>query len=153
MTFHTLHCGACKSPGVVLTALIMTGCHSGGGSSPVVVGLTDSLGGTLTGLVGSGLVLQDPVQLNGPGANGSNVLFGSATINTSYDLSVETQPTNPSQTCVVANGTGTASGTIFAPAGKKGVPRRMAVLPRKRSLNLSSNALIESGVMPSGISP
>jgi len=145
MTFHTLHCGACKSPGVVLTALIMTGCHSGGGSSPVVVGLTDSLGGTLTGLVGSGLVLQDPVQLNGPGANGSNVLFGSATINTSYDLSVETQPTNPSQTCVVANGTGTASGTIFAPANVTNIvvtcttnPPRFVFVANRGSNNVSA---------------
>jgi hypothetical protein len=30
--------------------------------------------------------------------------------NTSYNVTVATQPTNPSQTCVAANGTGTTSG-------------------------------------------
>jgi 6-phosphogluconolactonase len=120
MTFHTLCPGARKSPGVVMSVLItvstLTGCHGGGGSSPVMVAFDDKLGGTLRGLVGSGLVLQDPIQLNGPGANGTNVLFGSASLNTNYDLAIETQPTNPSQTCVVANGTGMASGTIYIPA-------------------------------------
>ena len=50
-------------------------------------------------------------QLNGPEANGANVVFGAANFSSSYSLAIATQPTNPSQTCVVTNGTGTTSGT------------------------------------------
>ena len=70
-----------------------------------------SLEGMLTGLVGSGLQLQNNgaggVQLNGAASNGTAVVFISAPFNAAYNLTVQTQPTNPSQTCVVANGTGT----------------------------------------------
>src|SRR5271168_420965 len=70
-----------------------------------------SLEGTLNGLVGSRLQLQNNgaggVQLNGAASNGTAVVFISAPFNAAYNLTVQTQPTNPSQTCVVANGTGT----------------------------------------------
>jgi 6-phosphogluconolactonase len=123
-----------SSPGRRLTALIsaltLTACHAsgggGGGGGGYSDTLADSLGGTLSGLVGSRLALQNkndisaPMVFNGPGANGTYLAFpnqfGAASFNTSYDLTVVTQPTNPSQTCVVANGTGTAAGSISAPS-------------------------------------
>jgi 6-phosphogluconolactonase len=71
-----------------------------------------SLEGTLSGLVGSGLQLQNNAaegpQFNGAASNGTAVVFISAPFNAAYNLTVQTQPTNPSQTCVVTNGTGTA---------------------------------------------
>src|SRR5271167_156542 len=76
-----------------------------------------SLEGTLSGLVGSRLMLQNNgapgFQINGATtdgstANGSSVIFTSVPFNTAYNLTVQIQPTNPSQTCVVANGTGMA---------------------------------------------
>src|SRR5450755_1073552 len=74
----------------------------------------DTLGGTLSGLVGSGLVLQNNSAVgntfSGTTANGSNVVFALANVSASYDLTVATQPTAPSQTCTVANGTGTTNG-------------------------------------------
>jgi 6-phosphogluconolactonase len=99
--------------------LALAGCGGGGSRgyicvmcAPPVVGLV----GTLSGLVGSRLELQDnyagvsvPVgPFNGPAANGTNVSFDFGIFfNTAYDLTVKTQPTNPSQTCVVKNGMGT----------------------------------------------
>jgi 6-phosphogluconolactonase len=158
MTLHTLCRGAWNSPGVVLSVLItvstLTGCHGGGGSSPVVVAFGDNLGGTLKGLVGSGLVLQNPIQLNGPGANGTDVLFGSARLNTSYDLTVATQPTNPSQTCVVANGTGIASGTIYAPSNVTNItvacttnPPRFLYVANRGSNNVSAYTIGAGGAL------
>jgi hypothetical protein len=76
-------------------------------------GLT--LGGSVSGLIGSGLVLQnnasDSFQVTGTG----NVLFTFAspiTAGATYAVTVLTQPSNPAQTCTVVNGTGTASGNV-----------------------------------------
>ncbi|MEO7207813.1 MAG: beta-propeller fold lactonase family protein [Steroidobacteraceae bacterium] len=41
-------------------------------------------------------------------ANGNQITFGQATSNTAYSLTIQNQPINPSQTCVVSNGSGTA---------------------------------------------
>jgi hypothetical protein len=120
MTLHTSWRGALKPPRVLLSALItlvtLIGCGGGGGRIDLEGPFADDLGGTLSGLVGSRLTLQDNSmalsQLNGPAANGTNLVFGLADFNTSYDVTVATQPTNPSQSCVVANGTGTATGSI-----------------------------------------
>jgi 6-phosphogluconolactonase len=94
----------------------LTGCHPGAGSLggcltcslPTQVNIE----GTLSGLVGSGLALQNNSApgfeiVGGAESNGTDVLFADAPVNTAYNLTVLTQPTNPSQTCAVANGTGT----------------------------------------------
>lgn len=68
-----------------------------------------TIGGTVTGLSGSGLVLQ-----NNGGDNLAIVGAGPFTFATSvtqgnaYTVTVLTQPSNPQQTCVVSNGGGTA---------------------------------------------
>ena len=66
-----------------------------------------TIGGTVTGLRGSGLVLE-----NNSGndlsvtANGS-FTFGSGVVNDdAYAVTVKTQPSNPAQTCSVSNGAG-----------------------------------------------
>ena len=93
---------------------VMTGCHPGGGCFlcgpfPAVQA---NLEGSLSGLVGSRLTVQNNgaagFQLNGSMANGTSVIFDVVLFNTAYNLTVQTQPTNPSQTCVIANGTGMA---------------------------------------------
>ncbi len=71
---------------------------------------SNTVGGTITGLLGTGLVLQDN--------NGNNLtITGSGTVQftfanslangDAYSVTVATQPVNPNQTCVVSNGTGT----------------------------------------------
>ncbi|MBS2025907.1 MAG: hypothetical protein JST92_26210, partial [Deltaproteobacteria bacterium] len=73
---------------------------------------TSVIGGTVSGLTGSGLVLQDnvvdPLTITGNGG------FGFATalnLGATYSVTVRTQPTNPSQTCRVVNGAGRTAGT------------------------------------------
>lgn len=67
-----------------------------------------AIGGTVTGLAGSGLVLSLngeeslPVASDGAFAFGMSLVGGEA-----YAVSVATQPSAPSQTCRVVNGTGT----------------------------------------------
>jgi 6-phosphogluconolactonase len=97
----------------VLATLLITGCDNGVNYCPTCGGSmgTKNLEGSISGLVGSRLVLQNNTtrlsQFNGPGANGSGVVFGTASVNSSYAVTVLTQPTGPSQTCTVTNGTGT----------------------------------------------
>jgi len=72
---------------------------------------TVTVGGTVSGLTGGGLVLQNN---NGDDltvvSNGSFV-FGTALGSTAtYSVTVKTQPTSPAQGCTVTNGSGTAAG-------------------------------------------
>ncbi|HEY6925014.1 MAG TPA: hypothetical protein VI653_16180, partial [Steroidobacteraceae bacterium] len=73
---------------------------------------TDSLGGVVTGLQGSGLVLQDgrgdtlPISANGPFVFPASLLAG-----TTYTVSVRTPPISPYQDCSVTNSNGTAGAT------------------------------------------
>lgn len=88
-----------KIVGVIGMALLASSCLFGG---PYTVG------GTVTGLEGSGLVLQ-----NSSGKYLSVTASGSFTFpsgldnGASYSVTVRTQPSNPSQTCTVTNATGT----------------------------------------------
>jgi 6-phosphogluconolactonase len=82
-------------------ALALSGCPIGGGVKYTV-------GGTLTGMIGSGLVLQDDAGNDfSPSANGGFVFGGGLENGNAYSVTVKTQPTNPSQTCTVRNGSGT----------------------------------------------
>jgi hypothetical protein len=67
------------------------------------------IGGTVVGLVGKGLVLEnnggDDIAVD---ANGVFVFPTRLGSETTYSVTVKTQPTAPSQTCLVSAGTGTA---------------------------------------------
>ena len=73
----------------------------------------NTIGGTVTGLSGAGLVLQD----NG-GNNLTVTADGTFTFSTAidsgdaYDVTVLTQPSKPAQTCTVTDGSGTASADV-----------------------------------------
>ena len=96
-------------------------CVFGRSSGTVTANVTDvgifcitneySIGGTISGLVGRGLVLQ----LNGAndfalGGYAMSFYFPRTLVNgDAYAITVLTQPVNPSQTCTVANGSGTVA--------------------------------------------
>src|SRR5882672_3610651 len=98
---------------LLVVALLVAGCPGGGGgggSSPSSV-LLYTVGGTVTGLAGTGLVLQDnsgdnlAIQANGA--------FTFATVVAgAYSITVLTQPATPTQTCTVTNGVGTAGANV-----------------------------------------
>ena len=72
-----------------------------------------TVGGTVSGLAGSGLVLQNNLGDDLPiTANGAFVFATSVPSGVTYAVSVLSQPTSPSQTCTVSS----ASGTIGAAA-------------------------------------
>lgn len=77
----------------------VTACHTGGGYT---------LGGTVTGLKGSGLVLQNNSGNNvNPKTNGAFVFSSAIDQGGPYSVTIRSQPTNPAQTCAVYNGSGT----------------------------------------------
>jgi 6-phosphogluconolactonase len=103
-----------KSSGIRVLGLvlILAGCGGGGGGG---VGApppqaTYTVGGTVTGLAGSGLVLRDnggddlPVAASGAFTFATSLANGAA-----YAVTASAPPTNPSQTCVIANGSGSVA--------------------------------------------
>jgi 6-phosphogluconolactonase len=76
---------------------------------------TFTIGGTVSGLVGSGLVLQDnggdslPVSANGSFTFATALLTGAA-----YNVTVSTQPGTPAQSCRVTLGSGIVATTNIA---------------------------------------
>jgi hypothetical protein len=96
-----------KSPAIVGISVVMLASCGGGDST----GPTYRVGGIVNGLAGSGLVLQ---------ATGSNSVTVSAagrfqfptglSNGSAYAITVQTQPTSPSQSCSVSPATGTIAG-------------------------------------------
>jgi 6-phosphogluconolactonase (cycloisomerase 2 family) len=96
-----------------VTLLMLQACGGNGDLfGDLVSQLHYSVGGTVTGLAGSGLVLRNNGGDDlGVAANGSFTFATRLPTGTSYDVTVFAQPSNPSQTCVVAAGTGNWSGS------------------------------------------
>ncbi len=102
-----------------LTALTLTACGGGGGGDGGSGGgggggggggtpppTTYSIGGNVTGLSGTGLVLQNNGGNNlAVNANGAFIFSTPLAAATAYNVTVQSQPTN--QTCTVSSGTGT----------------------------------------------
>ena len=85
--------------------------------------LSYSIGGTVTGLVGTGLILQnssDSEQLPISAASGNQAFTFKNLVptGTAYTVSIFAEPTGPTQTCVVSGGTGsgTATGNVTSVA-------------------------------------
>jgi len=72
---------------------------------------TVTVGGTVSGLAGTGLVLQDNNGDDLPVASNGSFVFATAIGSTAtYSITVKAQPTAPVQGCTVSNGSGTAAG-------------------------------------------
>ncbi|MFO0675887.1 MAG: hypothetical protein U0169_05095 [Polyangiaceae bacterium] len=67
---------------------------------------TYTLSGTVKGLEGSNLVLRVNTETFPVTTNGNFTASAELTAGTAYTITVETQPTSPSQTCTVTGGTG-----------------------------------------------
>lgn len=106
---------------VALSVVLLSvqGCGGGGGGAPPPPSSqspppqvpTYTVGGVVSGLLGTGLVLQNnggddlSIVADGPFTFGAGVPNG-----TEYDVTVVVSPIDPAQTCAVTNGTGTIAG-------------------------------------------
>jgi hypothetical protein len=67
-----------------------------------------TVGGTITGLAGTGLVLQNGGDSLAVPAGATSFVFPTPVVSGgTFAVTVTAQPTGPSRTCTVANGTGT----------------------------------------------
>ena len=102
-------CGGSLAGNIYTTAPVTADCTVN--ASFAVVPPTYTVGGNVSGLAGSGLVLQlngiDSLPVN---ANGTFTFPTALANGAAYAVTVATQPANPAQTCTVANGSGTIAG-------------------------------------------
>ena len=97
---------------VILAAFSLALAACGGNSTPPS---TFTISGTVVNLAGTGggLVLQD--NLNDPlpvNANGSFTFAKTVASGSLYSVTISAQPSNPTQTCGVTNGSGTATANV-----------------------------------------
>jgi 6-phosphogluconolactonase (cycloisomerase 2 family) len=135
---------------------------AGGGTSPT----SYHVGGTVTGLSGSGLAVTD----NGGdkltiSANGTFVFATALSATAPYGVAVASQPTNPAQTCTVTNGTGTVGAsditnvTIACTTDPANIPRFVYVpSPADNTVSIyavdqTTSALRARGYVLAGNSP
>ncbi len=139
---------------MALTACGGGGGGGGGGTPPA----TYTVGGTVTGLSGSGLVL-----LNDGGSSLTQSLPGAFTFpagltsSTAYSVTVATQPSSPTQTCVVTNGSGTVGAANVTNVAVDCTPTPFTVLtnqpptPGELSLLLTDGSVMMQSVDDAGV--
>jgi len=104
--------GTAQRTCLVLSILFVARALSGCSPSVGPISLAPpayTVGGTISGLAGSGLTFFRNGSSIGRGANGTypDLGMGPLLAGQAYDITVIVQPTSPSQTCTVSNGTGT----------------------------------------------
>jgi 6-phosphogluconolactonase len=123
----------------VTASCLITACDSDLG----LAGSAYTVGGTVSGLSGSGLVLNYATGTESSSAtissNGSFAFSRRVANGTVYSVSVETQPVNPAQICTVNNGSGTVGGAdvtnVIVNCGQTG---RFAYVANKLSNSISA---------------
>ena len=95
---------------ILVTGTLLIGACSGGTSNGGGGPETHLVGGSVSGLAGTGLVLQDNLGNDLPIASSGNFVFTTPiSAGGAYSVTVKTQPTNAWQTCSVSNGSGTVA--------------------------------------------
>ena len=96
-----------RASAMLWLSIILTACGGGSSNPPPV---TYTVSATVSGLSGSGLALTNNGGSNiSVSGNGVVTIANGVSASTAYQVAVATQPTNPSQTCSVANGSGSVS--------------------------------------------
>src|SRR3984957_12707996 len=98
------------SPSQTCTLANDAGMVTGANVTNVAISCTTNnytVGGSVTGLTGSGLVIQTNGANNVSVPAAGSYVFAPLPSGSAYAVTVLSQPTNPAQTCTVANGTGT----------------------------------------------
>jgi len=95
-------------------ALLLSACNGGGSSGGGAPALY-TVGGSVSGLQGTGLVLQDNLGNDLSIANSGSFVFTTAiAAGAAYSVTVKTQPTNAWQTCAVSSGSGAVAAANVA---------------------------------------
>jgi hypothetical protein len=92
-------------------AMALGACGGGGGGGSGAPPQY-SVGGTVAGLAGTGLQLQNGASEMSIAAAGAFTFPSPNSAGSTYSVTVAAQPSNPAQTCVITNGTGTVSANV-----------------------------------------
>ena len=93
--------------------LALSACGGGSGSTTTPPPTTYTIGGTVSGLSGTGLVLQNNAGDNlSVSANGGFTFTTPMASGGPYKVTVLTQPSSPTQTCTVSSGSGNATAKV-----------------------------------------
>ena len=108
---------SCRPVPAAVLVSCLAACHGGGGGStpapPPPPPPTFTVSATVIGLAGTGLVLRNNGANDLPvNANGAAVFTTAIASGSNYNVTVVTQPNGPSQTCTVANATGTVTANV-----------------------------------------
>jgi hypothetical protein len=97
---------------MVALSSVLAGCHDDKKPAEDIPAPTYSLGGTVSGLSGTGLVISNN-GVNLAVASGGGFTFAQpVTAGAAYNVTVATQPTTPAQVCTVTNGSGVANANV-----------------------------------------
>jgi 6-phosphogluconolactonase (cycloisomerase 2 family) len=102
---------------LIITCVQLTGCdgasnQSGdGGTSGADLANGHTIGGSVTGLTGAGLILQDNDSYLEVAQSGTFTFPQGIATGATYAVTVWTQPSNPAQACSVSNGSGSVGST------------------------------------------
>lgn len=124
------------------------GVVGGAAVSSVVVNCgTNSytVGGTVTHLAGTGLVLQNGTATVAVSSNGS-YSFPAIPSGSSYDVTVKTQPTVPTQICTVSNPKGTVGGANVTTVGVDCVTQSFTVGGQVTGLAPNTSVVLEDNL-------
>src|SRR5262249_11294366 len=104
---------ALRSIPLLLAGIALAGCGGGSSSSGGTSASAFTVGGALSGLSGTRPALQNNGGANVPiAANGAFTFPAAVVAGGAYSISVYSQPDSPAQSCVVANGSGTAAANV-----------------------------------------
>lgn len=96
-----------------IVPLLLSACGGGSSTPSPPPPPKFTIGGTVSGLSGKGLVLQDNGGDNLPVTAGGSFTFATAVASGgAYSVTVLTQPSGPAQTCAVTTGSGTATANV-----------------------------------------
>lgn len=111
-----------------------------------LTGAGHTIGGQVSGLTGTGLILQnnDADDLNIL-TNGSFQFDTSLLAQSPYEITVKTQPTSPSQVCTVSNGEGTAPNAAITNVSVQCVTQQFTVSGTVTGLNGTGLRLQNNG--------
>ena len=97
---------------LVVSALLFAACGDNYDEAPPY---SFTLSGSVTGYVGSGLVLTDGARMLTLSSNATSYAFATVFhLGDPYAVTVKTQPTGPVQNCTIANATGNVTGEMIA---------------------------------------
>ncbi|HSY94967.1 MAG TPA: hypothetical protein VK793_05080 [Steroidobacteraceae bacterium] len=141
---------------VGVTMLLTSLCACGGGGHSAAPLATYTIGGTVTGLSGAGLVLQNNAGAGlAVSAPGAFTFMGGVSTGAAYSVTVATQP--PAQQCEVANGSGTVGTANVTTVAVACIPVRLTALanqppePGYLALLLTDGSVMMQSINDAGV--